>query len=114
MKFKVSNGGVPTGSYVGKFLGVEPYENEYGECMRWEWEITVGDCKGQKASRLTGLTPTLKNACGKMPSAVSGKPLNAGEEIDLTPCVGKPYLLIVQAGEKGGTRVETVTTPPLA
>jgi hypothetical protein len=113
MKFKMMSGGVPVGSYIGTFLGVEGVENEYGEALRWDWEITTGEFKGLRASRLTGRVPTLKNACGKLLSAVAGKSVGNGEEIDLAPCVGKTYLVIVGATDKGSTRVETATKPPL-
>lgn len=114
MKLTVSSGGVPVGSYLGKFLGVEKVTNDYGDGLSWRWEIVSGPHAGQKVGRITTPQPTTKNVCGKIVAGVIGKPLSAGEEIDLAACVSKTYLLVVTEGERGGTRVESVTTAPIA
>jgi hypothetical protein len=55
----------------------------------------------------------MKNAAGKMLAGLMGKPLTAGEEVDLSQFVGKTYLVIVADTDGGGTRVETVSAPPV-
>ena len=53
MKLKVS-GGVPEGSYLAKFVKVEPTTNNLGDCLKWTWQITSGPCAGQTPSCISG------------------------------------------------------------
>lgn len=115
---KVSAGGVPAGAYAAKFLGVEPQPADpvrgYAAGLRWIWEVTSGPQAGQKCGRITTATPTAKNAAGKIVAGLLGRAIVPDESIDLAPCVGKPYVLVVAAGEGGGTRVESVAPAPTA
>lgn len=103
-----SGEGVPPGAYQGVFGGIEQVENDYGGGYRWKWRITQGEHKDKIASRITGLKPSPKNACGKMLIALAGRALAAGEALDLGTLIGKQYMVMVAATEQGGTRVETV------
>ncbi len=114
MKLIVRSGGVPGGSYIGKFLGVEPTETKLGKALRWTWEVASGPHAGAKASRITPTEPTPKNACGRILSGITGKSLVTGEEVDPQSFLGRSYLLVVIDCDGGGTRVETVTLPPTA
>lgn len=114
MKLTVSSGGVPAGSYLSKFVGVERITNDFGPGLVWQWEVVSGPHAGQKVTRITTVSPTPKNVCGKMLAGVIGKPLSAGEEIDLSACVGKNYLTVVAETDRGGSRVESVTSAPVA
>lgn len=108
MRLKVGSGGCPVGSYAATFDGCEETTNEqFGAGLRWKWKVTAGPQAGQIAGRTTGTTPTTRNGCGKMLAAVTGKPLNIGDDVDLQEFVGKPYMIIVAATDSGGTRVET-------
>jgi hypothetical protein len=100
--------GVPVGAYEGEFSGVEPVENDYGNGLKWSWKITKGEQAGRMAIRTTGNSPTPKNACGKILNALTGKTLGEGESFKPKDYVGRKYTVMVTAGEKGGTRVETV------
>lgn len=114
MKLKVSKGGVPVGSYAATFKGAEPFkdkEGKYGEGLRWNWQVQSGPQAGQTASRITGTTPSPKNACGKMVSGLLGRPLQPDEEIDIDSLVGKSYLIVVVATENGA-RVDAVLPAP--
>jgi hypothetical protein len=78
MKLKVSPGGVPPGNYAAKFAGVESVTNDkYGDGLRWKFAISQGPQSGQVASRVTGLTPSPKNGCGKMLSGLVGRALSS-------------------------------------
>src|SRR5262245_15571090 len=114
MKLKVSAGsGPPAGSYVARFEGVEQTQHEtYGEGLRWKFKVLQGPQAGQLASRTTGLKPSAKNGCGKVLAGLVGRALDLDEEIDIVQYVGRTYLIVVQAGEKGGTRVEAVIAAP--
>lgn len=114
MKLTLSSGSTPPGSYLAKFVGIEQSEaNEYGTGFRWQFEIASGPLAGTKIGRTTGDKPTLKNACGKMLTGISGR--NAvGETIDLAQYVGKVYLIIVAQRPEGGTSLDSVSLPPTA
>jgi hypothetical protein len=114
--FTVSSGGVPVGNYTAKFAGVEPApanpEKGFGPGMRWKFTIDGGPHGGQIASRVTGPTPSPKNGCGKMLSGLVGRALKEGEQIDPDGYVGRRYMVVVAAGQGGGTRVEAIVPMP--
>ncbi len=72
MLLKVSAGGVAAGSYLAKFNGIEPTVNDYGDGLRWQFEVLAGDQKGMIASRTTANKPTLKNSAGKILAGLVG------------------------------------------
>jgi hypothetical protein len=109
----VSAGGVPPGSYLAVFTGGEPTSNEYGDGLRWQFEVLTGPFKGGKTSRTTTRIPTTKNSCGKMLSGLAGKPLAPGEDHDIESFIGKKYLIVVTTTDSGGTRVDSVSPPPV-
>jgi hypothetical protein len=113
MLLKVSSGGVPAGSYLSKFVGVEGITNDYGPGLSWQWEILNGPHIGQSVRRITTVTPTSKNACGKILAGVIGQTLTVGDELDLSTFVGKTFLVVVGETERGGSRVESVTVAPV-
>jgi hypothetical protein len=113
MVLKVSAGGVPAGSYLAALLGVEATNNEFGDGLRWQFEVLSGPWKGAKTSRITSQIPTVKNSCGKMLAGLTGKPLAPGEDHDIESFIGKKYLIVVVNTENGGTRVESVSPPPI-
>ncbi len=110
---KVTTGGVPAGSYLARFTGYEETTTEYGDGLRWQFEPISGPYKGSKTSRITSQNPTMKNACGKILSGLIGKPLTPDQDIDLDSLIGKSYLIVVTNTETGGTRVDTVSPPPI-
>jgi hypothetical protein len=109
----VGPGGVPVGNYTATFAGVEPApenrEKGYGPGLRWKFCVSAGQHAGQTASRITGTVPSPRNSCGKILAGLLGRPLKEGEQVDPAAYVGKPFLVIVAAGQNGGTRVEAVT-----
>lgn len=113
MKLTLTSGGVPPGSYVARFLGVELTEpNQYGDGLRWNFEVASGPHAGTRIGRPTGTKPTLKNKCGQFLIGVCGKSA-MGEEIDLGSYVGRNYLLVVVQRPEGGTSLDSVSMPPL-
>lgn len=111
---KITSGGVPVGSYKATFAGyeVQPENKEkgYGAGLRWKFTVTEGPQAGQTASRITGSAPSPKNAAGKILTGLLGRAVAEGEAIDPDTLIGKPYLIVVGAGQNGGTRVEAVAT----
>ncbi len=111
---RVSAGGVPVGGHIATFVGVEPTKNDYGDGLKWIFEVVSGPSKGAKTYRITSQAPTLKNACGRMVSGITGKPLVIDEDVKLDQYFGKSYLVMVTTTEGGGTRVDSVSAPPVS
>lgn len=86
---KVLGACVPAGSYVAKFVDVEPINNDYGPGLEWRWEIVSGPHAGQMVKRTTSNQPTTKNICGQIIAGLKGKPLSANEDINLSEFVAK-------------------------
>jgi hypothetical protein len=111
---KVSAGGVPAGSYLARFAAVETTSNEFGEGLKWVFEVTNGPSKGAKTSRITSQSPTLKNSCGKMLAGITGRTLAPEESVDIDAFLGKTYLVVVVLTDSGATRIDSVSPPPVA
>ena len=109
MRLTIGTGGVPPGTYSGKFAGIKEYHHpEYGPGLMWRFEITSGAHVGRDASRVTSPTPTPNNVCGKMINQALGRPITPGEEVDLDDLVGREYLIEVRETPNGATRVEEI------
>lgn len=106
------SGGPPPGIYRGVFKDCEPFEHvEFGEGLRWIFEIETGEHAGETATRVTGLRPTPRNAAGRVIAGITGRPVAAGQKLDLMPFVGRSYLVQVEETKTGSTRVATIMTP---
>ena len=111
LSFEIKQGGgPPPGFYKTKFLTVEATEHdEFGAGLKFCFEVTEGDHKGEQATRITSSSPTPKNAAGRMISGISSETLVAGRRVDLAPFVGLEYLTQVEATPNGnGSRIATV------
>ena len=109
-EFEISQGGgPPPGNYKASFEGVEQTtHDEYGEGLRWNWKVVDGPQAGVIASRTTSPKATTGNACGKLISAMTGTTLAGGQKTSIRDCIGRTFLISVQATKSGtGTRVET-------
>jgi hypothetical protein len=116
MALMTVSGGVPVGTYTGSFAGTEaqPANKElgYGPGLRWKFHIASGTQAGQSTGRVTGPTPSPRNACGKLLSGLIGRALKEGEQINPDDYIGRMYMIIVAAGPGGGTRVEAISPMP--
>jgi hypothetical protein len=113
MKLTVKPGGVPPGSYIAKFVGFEEkpgFEGKPG--LLWTCEVASGPFTGSRPTGFTPLEPSAGNKCGRFLAGVLGRMPGVGETTDLTPCVGKPYLIVVEATDKGGSKIVSITAPP--
>jgi hypothetical protein len=114
IRLMIPTGGVPAGSYMARFVGIEAWSDDYyGDAVRWQFEVLSDPHKGAKISRFTSANPTLTNSCGKILAGIIGKPLTPGEGIDANAYTGKNYLIAVVDTEFGGTRVDSVSPPPV-
>jgi hypothetical protein len=114
MKLTVTAGGVPPGSYIAGFLSMEPKESQHGPGLLWTCEVASGAYAGAKPTGMTGPKPTPTNKCGRFVAGITGKALTLSETVDLTPYVGKLYLIVVEATDKGGSKIVSITAPPTA
>jgi hypothetical protein len=57
---------------------------------------------------VTGLVPSPKNCCGKMLAGLLGRAVQEKEQIDPDTFIGRKFMIVVAAGQGGGTRVEAV------
>jgi hypothetical protein len=112
VKLTVKSGGVPPGSYIAKFVGVEQKDSSYGPGLIWTFEIVSGPNAKGKATGMTGTEPTPANKCGKFLAGVTGKMPGVGESVDISLFIGKRYCIVVEATEKGGGKIVSVTAPP--
>ena len=112
MKMTVTTGGdpVPVGGYEAAFAGLEQTEHpEVGPGVAWRFRILTGDQRDRIATRVTGESPSLKNAAGRLLSAITGAALAAGQEVDLQEFVGREFMISVEPSPSGqGTRVGAV------
>ena len=110
LTFEVTTGGgPPVGVYKVKFVGTEETEHdEYGKGCKFVFEVDSGDHAGEQATRITGPTPTPKNACGRMIAGISGETLKPGVRIDLASHVGEIYMIQVEETKNDSTRIGTV------
>jgi hypothetical protein len=103
-------GGPPAGAYKAEFLGVKRTEHEeYGAGLRFEFKVVDGPQAGAIAARTTSAKPSPANGAGKLIAAITGTALVGGQKASLSACVGKPFLIVVEAGTGGkGTRIANV------
>lgn len=107
MKLKMQ--GLPLGSYTAEFNEIEQTNHpEYGDGLAWKFTVRGGQFNGQQASRITGTTPTSKNACGRLLKGIAGRLPDVGQETDLSKFYGKRYQIIVEETDSGSTRVSAV------
>jgi hypothetical protein len=109
---------LPVGSYFTMFKSVEPFSNASGtvkDKWRWAWEVVSGTHKGKMATALTDQKLTAMNHAGRLVSGMAGRGLQANEDVSalLASFVGKPFLVSVATGPKGGKpSVQSVSQPP--
>jgi hypothetical protein len=102
--------GPPPGAYRATFQGVKRTEHEeYGAGLRFEWTVLDGPQAGAVAAVTTGAKPTAANKAGRLIAALTGAALVGGQKASLSACVGKTYLVVVEATPSGkGSRVASV------
>jgi hypothetical protein len=110
-----TSAGLPAGRYQAEFVGAEylpavepdPMTGKGGRqfaTVQFKWRVSQGEHVGQYATRETPASKGIKSAYIQVCGFVIGKPLGANEDINLTPFVGRKYLLTVaQKVGKDGT-----------
>ena len=107
MKMTIQKSGIEPGEYNATFKGVEAIETQYGEGVRFIFEVN-----GSTISRITKAQATMANATGRIIAGMSGKSLTPGEEVDLDSLVGKQFLITVEnTTSRTSTRVADRPAP---
>jgi hypothetical protein len=103
-------GGPPPGAYRAEFLGVKRTEHpEYGAGFRFEFRVLDGPQAGAIAARTTSAKPSPTNTAGKLIASITGAALAGGQKASLSSAVGKPFLVVVEAGTGGkGSKIANV------
>jgi hypothetical protein len=105
----IKSSDVPPGVYSATFTGFEPTTHaEFGDGLKWSFEIVDGKFAGKTATRVTGAKPTPKNAAGKVLAALAGCKATDGLTIDADELVGRKYQIVVGETESGFTRVNDI------
>jgi hypothetical protein len=111
----VQKGGssVPPGIYKAEFLGIdavpENVEKGFKAGFCFKFKVLEGPQSGETAQRImAGPKPTLRNGLGKFLSEMTGIAVAEGVDYETDPLIGKPFTIVVKAGEQSGTRVDTV------
>lgn len=110
MKFKMSAGGPPPGTYAARFVRIESYEEnveKYGAGVRLVWVILNGDHANEEATAICSAKLSAKSKLGKFATALNGGPIAAGTEVDFDAFVGVTGMIVVEETDGGGTKVAT-------
>ena len=107
---------VKDGSYVAEFMGVEHFEALKIDGPRWKWNFKVlrGEEAGNLADGLTEQSLTSNTQAGRFVIGLIGD-IQPGDNVSekINGCVGKPYLITVGRGPKGGkSAVRIVSNVP--
>jgi hypothetical protein len=108
--FTIKSKDCPAGIHKAAFVGAERTTHaEYGDGLKFEFEVVEGPHKGMRAFRYTSADPTPRNAAGRLMADLANVTAANGVSIDLDACVGKEYMIVVREGESGRTRVESAS-----
>jgi hypothetical protein len=75
------------------------------DALRWRFETD----EGAEVGYFSDTKPTTKNKVGRWLAALSGKALTDGVAVNDSEYIGRRYMLIVEANDKGGTSLNTFT-----
>jgi hypothetical protein len=95
---EAKSGGIPDGSYKAKLSTVESVppnlDKGYKAALKFVFEVTEGDYKGAKVSRIVGIANGPKAMLpGVLKSIMKADPKPGG--IDLQPYIGREYMVSV-------------------
>ncbi len=115
-QFVMGTGGsaLPDGSYYAKLAGISPVPEKTVNGEVWKpgyefvFEVQAGPHKGVRKPVINrNPVPTDKNGLGRTIAGLIGKMPKPGEPVNLRPCVGKTYMIVVQGGKVTG-----ISEPP--
>jgi len=101
---------LPEDVYAVKLLSVEEQDGAYGKQLVWQLQVAEGEYAGTTLKAWSNSTSALNSKTIKWASAFAGRPLRAGEEIDLRALVGNHARAVVsQRQAQNGNTYARVT-----
>jgi ribonuclease HI len=101
---------LPEDVYAVKLLSVEEQDGAYGKQLVWQLQVVEGEYAGTTLKAWSNSTSALNSKTIKWASAFAGRPLRAGEEIDLRALVGNHARAVVsQRQAQNGNTYARVT-----
>jgi ribonuclease HI len=101
---------LPEDVYAVKLLSVEEQDGAYGKQLVWQLQVAGGEYAGTTLKARSNSTSALNSKTIKWASAFAGRPLRAGEEIDLRALVGNHARAVVsQRQAQNGNTYARVT-----
>ncbi len=96
---------LPEDVYAVKLLSVEEQDGAYGKQLVWQLQVADGEYEGAMLKAWSNSTSALNSKTVKWASAFAGRPLRAGEEIDLLALVGRRARAVIsqKQGQNGNT-----------
>ena len=107
MKFTCKSSGIPDGTYPVNFTEAEASTNDFGYGVVLRFEVINGEHVGETTTRIVSQKLSPKSGLFKFVTALGGRKLEPGEEIDLTSFYGVQGLAIVAETDSGSSRVES-------
>jgi len=92
---------LPTGEYTVELTAIELSTGQYGDQLRWTFHVPD---KGRNLVAYSNLSASLASKCMKWASALLGRPIRAGEQVDFEALVGKTALAVVVRKRKDDGR----------
>ena len=106
---------LPEDVYAVKLLSIEEQEGAYGKQFTWKLEVADGEYEGTPLKAWTNASTAVNSKAVKWASAFAGRPLRAGEEIDLQALVGRRARAVVsqKLAQNGNTYARVTDILPL-
>lgn len=83
---------LPTGEYQVELTAIELEDTPYGEQLKWTFHVLD---KGRNLTAYSSLSASLASKCMRWASALLGRPIRAGEQVDFEALVGKTARAVV-------------------
>ena len=83
---------LPTGEYRVELTAIELEDTPYGEQLKWTFHVLD---KGRNLTAYSSLSASLASKCMRWASALLGRPVQAGEQVDFEALVGKTARAVV-------------------
>jgi len=97
---------LPTGEYRVELKAIELINGPYGEQLRWTFSVPS---HGRSIWAYSNLLPSLASKCMRWASALLGRPIQAGEQVDFEALVGKTAVaVVVKKRKEDGREFNTV------
>jgi len=92
---------LPTGEYRVELTAITLEDSDYGEQLKWTFHVLD---KGRNLVAYSNLSASLASKCMRWASALLGRPIRAGEQVDFEALVGKTALAVVVRKRKDDGR----------